>query len=257
MTSSYDAWADVYDLIYSYVKDDIPFYVEEARRSGEPVLDLGCGTGRVCIPIAKAGIDVVGLDISSAMLRVARCKSRCLVQGNGNLTLVEADMRDFSLNRLFSLVIIPFRGFLSLLSVEDQVAMLLNVKRHLADDGRLIFNIFVPDLNMMVQEGDVAYHLRDVTHPKTGAITVLWHQSRYDNYNQIMDVRIIVEELDGVGTMMRRFYRDFPLRYAHRWEVFHLLRECGYEILDLYGDFDRSPFDETSTEMVWVAGIRT
>ena len=254
MATNFDQWADIYDSVYSYVREDIPFYVEETRLAGGPVLELGCGTGRVAIPIAQAGVDIVGLDSSVAMVDVARRKMR-RIGGSGSLTLVHADMRDFSLEQRFSLAIIPFRGLLSLLTVEDQVRTLHNIKGHLHPGGKLIFNIFVPDLNMLVQEGDVAYHFRDVTDPETGARLVLWHQSRYDNCNQIINARTIIEELDGEGAVTRRLYRDFQLRYVHRWEMHHLLRLCGYEILDLFGDFDRTPFHETSTEMVWVAGV--
>ena len=253
--SAYDQWAEIYDSVYSYVREDIPFYVEEARRAGGPVLELGCGTARVALPMAEAGLDVVGLDSSSAMLGAARRKMQRLAGRGGSLSLVQGDMRQFSLYQRFNLVIIPFRGFLSLLAVEDQMRTLDKVKRHLAPGGKLIFNIFVPDLNMLVQEGDVPYHFRDVTDPDSGARLVLWHQSSYDNHNQIINARQIVEELDEEGVVGRRLYRDFQLRYVHRWEAHHLLRLCGYEVLDLFGDFDRSPFDETSTEMVWVAGV--
>lgn len=256
MSSPYDHWAAIYDAVYAYVRDDIPFYLEEARRAGGPVLELGCGTGRVAIPMAEAGVDMVGLDSSGAMLNVARRKMRRLQGAAGSLTLVEADMRDFSLDQKFNLVIIPFRGFLSLLTVEDEAQTLRNIGRHLAPGGRLAFSIFVPDLNMLVQEGDVPYHYRDVTDPDTGATLVLWHQSSYDNHNQIVNARIIVEELDEAGVVRRRLYRDFQLRYIHRWEMHHLLELCGYQVLDLFGDFERSPFDEGSTEMVWVAGPR-
>jgi ubiquinone/menaquinone biosynthesis C-methylase UbiE len=255
-SSSYDQWAEIYDTVYSYVRDDIPFYVDEARRAGGPVLELGCGTGRVAIPVFEAGVDVVGLDFSPAMLDVARRKIHRREDTDGALTLVQADMRDFRLDRKFPLITIPFRGFLSLMTVEDQTRALLNVKRHLAPDGKLVFNVFVPDLEMLVQEGDVAYHLRDVTAPDTGTVFVVWSQSSYDNHAQIINARIIVDELDAEGAAVGRIYRDFQLRYVHRWEMHHLLELCGYEVMDLFGDFDRTPFDETSTEMVWVAGAR-
>ena len=250
----FDQWAEVYDSVYAYVTDDIPFYIDEARSAGGSVLELGCGTGRVAIPIAQAGIEIVGLDSSPAMLEVARRKAE-KASGARGLRLVEADMRDFSLNEVFDLVIIPFRGFYSLHSVEDQVRTLANVRGHLAPGGKLAFNIFVPDLNMLVQEGDVAYHFRDVTDSDTGRRLVVWHQSSYDNHNQIIDARVMVDELGVDGVVGRRFYRDFQLRYAHRWEIRHLLEVCGFEIVDLFGDFERSPFDETSTEMVWVARV--
>lgn len=255
-SSAYDQWASMYDAVYSYVREDIPFYVKEALDSGGEVLELGCGTGRVTIPIAEAGANIVGLDFSEAMLDIARPKAEALSSESGDLSLQLGDMRDFDLGRRFSLVIIPFRGFLSLLSVEDQMSTLRNVQRHLLPGGRLIFNIFVPELSSLLQEGDVAYHLRDVTDPVTGSTLVLWNQSRYDNFSQIVYARVIVEELDSLGETIRKVYRDFHLRYVHRWEMQHLLELCGFEILDLYGDMDRSPFDESSTEMVWVTRRR-
>ena len=262
--SVYDQWAEIYDSVYSYVTDDIPFYVEEALQAGGPVLELGCGTGRVTIPIADAGVDVVGLDSSPSMLEVACRKLERSSRGAGNLTLVEADMRALaSLDTLdnkdkeFGLAIIPFRGFLALMNVEDQMQALDGIRHRLVPGGRLIFNVFVPDAHMLVQEGDVPYHLRDVTDKETGRKLVLWQQSTYDHHNQITRVRIIIEELDESGAVSKRLYKDFQLRYAHRWEIEHLLARCGYEVLDLFGDFDRSPFDESSTEMVWVARPRT
>ena len=253
MASIYDAWADVYDSVYSYVRDDIPFYVEEALAAGGPVLELGCGTGRVTIPIAAAGVDITGVDSSPAMLDVARRKVPALPK-DARPALVEGDMRALDLNgRQFQLVIIPFRGFLALMTVEDQMSALSGISSHLAPGGKLVFDVFVPDLDMLVQEGDTPYHLRDVVDPDTGRRLVLWHQSAYDNHAQVIDARIIVEELDETGTVERRYYRDFQLRYAHRWELHHLLTASGYTVDDLYGDFERTPFDEDGADMVWVA----
>lgn len=249
--SPYDAWADIYDAVFSYVVDDIPFYLEEAKRSGGAVLELGCGTGRVAIPIAQAGIDVVGLDSSPAMLERARQKRDAV--GASNLTLMQADMSDFDLPHRFSLVIIPFRGLLSLLSVEDEVRTLTNIRRHLAPGGKFAFDIFVPDLDMLVQEGDVPYHFRDVTDPSTGKRMVIWNQTSYDAYSQVMSIRTTIEELNLAGRVSGKMYRDFALRYIFRWEMYHLLRSCGYEILALHGDFQRGDFDESSDEMIWIA----
>ena len=247
----YDAWADIYDAVFSYVTDDIPFYIDEARRAGGAVLELGCGTGRVAIPIAQSGIDIVGLDYSTAMLQRARRKADAARATT--LTLAQGDMRDFTLSRQFSLVIIPFRGLLSLLSVEDEARALLNIKRHLAPGGRLIFDIFVPDLNMLLQDGDVPYHFRDVHDPESGKRIVLWNQASYDAFSQIMSIRTTIEELDDYGRVASKIYRDFALRYIFRWEMHHLLRACGYDALALYGDFQRNPFDEHSADMIWIA----
>ena len=249
--SPYDAWAEIYDSVFSYVNEDIPFYVDEAVRSGGPVIELGCGTGRVAIPIALSGIDVVGLDSSSLMIERARKKAEQI--GVSNLKLVQADMIDFKFDDKFPLAIVPFHGLLSLLSLKDIERTLLNIRRHLTPEGKLIFDIFVPDLNMMVQEGDVPYHFRDVTDPNTGRRLVIWNQASYDSHSQIMSIRSTIEELDLSGRVASKMYRDFALRYIFRWEMHYLLRACGYDILELYGDFLRQDFDENSTEMVWVA----
>lgn len=249
--SPYDAWAEIYDSVFSYVNEDIPFYVDEAVRSGGPIIELGCGTGRVAIPIALSGIDVVGLDSSSLMIKKARQKAE--QTGVSNLKLVQADMIDFKFDDKFPLAIVPFRGLLSLLSVEETERTLLNIRRHLSPGGKLIFDIFVPDLDMMAQEGDVPYHFRDVTDPKTGRRLVIWNQASYDSHSQIMSIRSTIEELDLSGIVASKMYRDFALRYMFRWEMHYLLRACGYDILELYGDFRRQDFDDSSTEMVWVA----
>ena len=217
------------------------------------------GTGRVAIPTARLGIDVVGIDTSAAMLSKAEEKLASLQQGAGSVELIAADMRDFHLRdadgatRLFPLVTIPFRGFLSLMTVEDQIRALQRVRLHLSPGGRLVFNIFVPDPNMAFEQSDVPRHLSDVADPATGAKYILYQQSRYDYHSQIVSVRMVIEELDGHDAVARKMYRDYSLRYCYRWEIHHLLTMCGFEIEYLFGDFDRSEFDAGSAEMIWVA----
>ena len=257
--SPYDAWADIYDSVYSYIRADIPLYVQEAVDSGEPVLEIGVGTGRVAIPTARLGIDVVGIDNSEAMLAVARSKLKSLAPEAGLVELVAADMRYFDLRddrggrRTFPLATIPFRGFQALLTVEDQVSALGCISRHLTPDGRLIFSMFVPDPNLALEAGDVPRHTNDVTDPETGTDYVLYQQVSYDTHHQIAGVRMIIEELDHDGAVVRKLYRDYRLRYSYRWEMYHLLKSNGFEIEALYGDFEYSEFDESSEEMVWVA----
>lgn len=257
--SPYDPWADIYDAVYSYVRSDIPFYTQQAVESGGPVLELGVGTGRIAIPTAQLGIDVVGIDSSSAMLSKAGEKIQSLREGAGSVELIRADMRDFDLRdangarRQFPLVTIPFRGFLALMTVEDQTSALQNIRRHLGPGGRLVFNIFVPDPNMAFEQSDIPRHLNDVTDPVTGKRYVLYQQSWYDTHDQTVGIRMMIEELDYDNAVARKIYRDYALRYCHRWEIHHLLVMCGFEIDDLMGDFDRSEFHSGSTEMIWVA----
>ena len=250
--TNFDQWAGIYDWVFAEKQDDVPFYVEEAVASGGPVLELGSGTGRITLPIAQSGVEIVGLENSTEMLKVARAKSAAL-EAEGRITWVHGDMRDFSLGREFALVIIPFRGFLSLLSVEEQRSCLSCIRSHLAPGGRLVFDVFVPDLDMLTDDGSTPFHYMDVRHPETGRRLVIWHQNRFDNHNQVNSARTILDEVDSEGEVVRRLYRDFQIRYIHRFEAQHLLELCGFLVEELYGDFDRSPFDETSEEMVWIA----
>ena len=258
----YDPWAEIYDSVYSYVRSDLPLYTRAAIESGGPVLELGVGTGRVAIPTAELGIDVVGVDNSEAMLAVASRKAADLGEDAGKLELITADIRDLALldqegrERKFPLATMPFRGFLALLTVEDQFSALRRIYEHLQPGGTLLFNIFVPDPNMALEQSDVPRHLTDVTDPDTGLTRILYQQSQYDFHNQVVSVRMLIEELDRNNVVSRRMYRDYQLRYCYRWEVHHMLRLCGFEIESLYGDFDLSDFDETSTEMIWVARKR-
>ncbi len=122
---------------------DLHFYVRlatETASKGQAVLELGCGTGRVTIPIAQAGAEVVGLDNASPMLAVARRKAEA---AGVNIRWITADMTSFRLEQRFGLVLIPFRSFLHLLTEADQIACLRCVHQHLSPGGRLALNFFV------------------------------------------------------------------------------------------------------------------
>ena len=182
-------------------------YTREAVNSGGPVLELGVGTGRVAIPTARLGIDVVGIDSSEAMLAVARSKLDSLGPDACSVELVAADMRDIDLRdshgerRKFPLATIPFRGFQALLSVEDQVRALHSIRRHLTPGGKLIFSMFFPDPNLALEAGDVPRHVNDVTDPDTGTDYVLYQQVAYDTHHQVVSIRMIIEELDQDGAV--------------------------------------------------------
>ena len=252
----YDDWAEIYDSIYSYVEEDIPFFVEEAINYGGPILELGCGTGRVTIPIAKAGINITGLDISKKMLEKTSSKIKALKLDEPEINLIHADMRNFKLNEIFSQIIIPFRGFQCLLTVEDQISTLINIKKHLNSKSRLIITLFVPSIYQMIRDEDVLYHYRDVIDPVNKSKNIIWNKNVFDQYNQIVNTRIIVDKIDNGYEVNNRIYRDFDLRYIYRWEMHHLLELCGFEILELYGDFDHSQYNESSLEMIWIVKNR-
>ena len=257
----YHVAADLYDHTFGRAdlegeRGDVAFYVEEARKAGSPVLDLACGTGRVLIPAAHAGVTVVGLDKSPAMLATARKKIARLPEATRQrIELVEGDMRSFSLDRLFDLIIIPFRSFLHLMTPADQRQALGRIREHLAEDGRLVFNIFDPRLDMIASHlGHRGHPLEkesELTHPETGRQVVEWVRRRYDAANQTIEEERILEELEA-GRVVARTHAPLSLRWIYRYEMEHLLELSGFAVEALFGGFDRGPFRHGG-EQVWIA----
>lgn len=252
MSSYGDTWADIYDQVHT-ITEDIPFWVDEALASGGPVLELACGTGRVAIPIAQAGVHVVGMDSSAAMLKQARAKARRLRLGAERVRLVRGDMRGFSLAQRFPLAIIPFRSFQLLLSVAEQHQALEAIRAHLSTGGRLVFSLFVPGLDLLTRDTSTPMADYEVAAPMSGHRLLVSLHSQYDTFNQVAAVRTSIQEVDEGGAVVQETFRDHQLRYLYRFEVQHLLGACGYEVVDVYGSFDRDPLSESSTEMIWVA----
>ena len=253
----YAATAEYYDYVVPYQeRPDVAFFVEAAVASGGPVLELGCGTGRVLIPTARAGLDIVGLDLSPYMLAV--CRERLagepeVVQARARLA--RADMRDFNLDRTFALITLPFRPFQHLTTVEDQMACLACIRHDLAQGGRLILDLFNPSLDALVRhdEGEEVGHEPEFTMPDGRRVVRCHRTVSRDRFNQIMYVELIyyVTHLNG---RIERLVHAFPLRHLFRFEAEHLLARCGFVVEHLYADYDKSPYgSQYPGELIFVA----
>jgi SAM-dependent methyltransferase len=256
--SEYDVYAAIYDGQFGARLDDIPFYVEEAKRAEPPVLELACGTGRVLIPVAKAGVPVRGLDSSAAMLEVCRRKVALLpADVQARIELSQADMRDFALEERFGLIYCPFRAFLHLMTTEDQITALGNIRAHLRDDGRFALNFFNPHVTVLTEGSGrgrgSARIQQEFAHPQSGNRVITWATLGHDPVTQLIDTYMIHDEVDAEGRLLERTYRPMRLRWIYRYEFEHLLHRCGFDVEALYGDFDRRPFTEMRQELVWIA----
>jgi SAM-dependent methyltransferase len=249
--------ADLYDHVEPYQsRPDVAFYFEAARQAEGPVLELGCGTGRVLLPAARAGVSIVGLDLSPHMLDVCRSRlGREPAEVQSRVQLVLADMRDFSLPGSFKLVTIPFRPFQHLTTVDDQLASLAAIRRHLAPDGILIFDIFNPSLDALVnrplgQELDVE---PEFSTPDGRRVTRRHKTVSHDRFNQVSRFELIyyVRHPDG---REERLVHGFSMRHLFRFEAEHHLARAGFTLRHLYGDFDKSPYGSTYPgELIFVA----
>ncbi|MCP4538496.1 MAG: class I SAM-dependent methyltransferase [Chloroflexi bacterium] len=249
--------ADFYDHIVPYRdRQDVTFFVKAAKESGGPVLEIGSGTGRVLIPTARAGIEIVGLDLSPYMMDI--CRERLKREPKdiqSRVQLVQADMRDFELERTFRLVTVPFRPFQHLITVDDQITCLKQIRRHLTDDGRLILDLFNPSLPALVSD-NLGQEIGDEPEFTTPDGLRVRRRNRVvsrDLFNQINHVELIyyVTHLDG---REERLVHAFPMRYLFRFEVEHLLARCGFQVEHVYAGFDKRPYGSTYPgELITVA----
>jgi ubiquinone/menaquinone biosynthesis C-methylase UbiE len=148
----FDSVAKFYDYENETFVKDIPFYTSYAEKCRGEVLELACGTGRILIPIAQEGIKITGLDASHEMLNIARKKIEGLDEkSKRNIELIHGDMKQFNLDKTFSLIIIAFRSFQCLVRKEEQESCLKLVHQHLDDKGTLILDLFAPRHDLLAQ----------------------------------------------------------------------------------------------------------
>lgn len=250
-------YVETYDLAVSDWPGEITFYremVAEARSKGGGVLEIGCGTGRVAIRLAQDAVDVVGLDLSSQMLEVAREKS----MGFQNIRWVLADMRSFELGETFALVIIPGHSFQSLNTALDQVMCLETIKRHLAPGGVLVVHLDHQDArwlgDLLREKGGRFEAAEQFRHPSTDHMVRTSRAWSYEPSTQTAVAQTIWEEFDANGQVVDRWQKQ-PVRLhcVFRFEMEHLFARTGFDVESVYGDFFRQALHDDSTDMVWVA----
>lgn len=246
-----------YDALHADRTADVAFYVAEARRSGGPVLEVGCGTGRVTLPIAGAGVDIVGLERSPWMLAEAARKARAAAPDvRRRLRLVRADMRAYAFRRPFARVFLPFRVLQAMLEVPDQLAALRRARASLAPAGRLVLDVFDPRYDLLAGAIEAPSPLaetgRSYREPD-GTTVVEKFVRRYEPVRQVLDQTFVYERTDETGRVLDRAFEPLRLRYFFRWEMEHLLARAGFAVEALHGGWDREPFDEHGVDQIWIA----
>jgi SAM-dependent methyltransferase len=236
---------EFYDYVVPYAaRPDIRFYVEAARRHGGPVLELGCGTGRILIPTARAGIDISGLDASEGMLRVCRARLEAEPADVRRRTaLHRGDLRHFDLGGRFQLITMPFRPFQYLLTVEEQLGCLSVIWRHLELNGQLVFDLFNPSVHHLAKPVDPAQTDDEppFTHPDGRTITRRSRILERDLVNQIFAGELVYDVTHPGGQTERLLHR-YQFRYLFRFEVEHLLARVGFVVEHVYSSFDCAPY---------------
>lgn len=237
--------ARTYDSVYAVIRrssGDSAFYRSMVEETGGPLLELGCGTGRVLLNSAETGVECVGLDASNEMLDVLREKNP-----PQNVSLVHGRIEDFDLGSgRFRLITAPFRAMQHLLDPQSQLAALRNIHRHLAPEGVFVFDVFDPNLAAIAVEEEA--EVLDATFEYQGDKMRRYATVVRDLSTQVMALtfRFEGENADLIGSTR------FHMRWYYRYEIEHLLARAGFTNVTFYRDFARTPWSSGS-EIVVVA----
>jgi SAM-dependent methyltransferase len=230
VASPYDRIAELYDPWSASVTEDVGFYLDEARRSGGPVVELGVGTGRIAVPIAADGIRVIGVDSSRGMLDV--CARRAALAG-AEIDLRVGDLLDPPVRERVPLVICPFRSYLHLHTDDERRRALRAVHTLLVSHGRLVFDVFAPAAD------DI-----DATHDRwLEREPGIWERAVWDTDTRTLTLSVRREP--ETETTIALAWLD-----PEEWRS--LLEETGFDVEACYGWFDRSPFTG-GEDTVWIA----
>ena len=248
----YDLCAPFYDGDYDGLGYDVDldFYVGLAGASGGPVLEMGCGTGRVALAIARSGVEVVGLEISPAMLERLRAKLAGVApEVARRIQLVHGDIREHQLGRLFPLVVAPFRVVQHLVTEADVDRFLGNAARHLSPGGELAFDVFQPDERMITAGPELHVDI-EREDPETGEEIRRVSRAVHRPDEQTFDVHFEwligppgepVRTIDGGETTVRWFTRG---------DLERLLTGAGFEVVEIADDFGGERFGPGTEDYV-------
>jgi ubiquinone/menaquinone biosynthesis C-methylase UbiE len=233
------------------VAGDLQFYVDCARSYGTPVLEIGTGTGRIALPLAQNGFEVVGIDKSPKMLAIAAKKMAS--SGLVSVSFVEADMVNFSLERTFPLVIIPARAFHHLTTPQAQRLALGCIRKHLGEGGHVVLDLFDPRLEFCLTAAPSPMPMKEMLDQETGRRfrrTTIAH--RNNPYRQLIGEDVLFEELGPMDTIIARHEASYTLRWMLRQEMIYLLEACGFSVVGQYGNFSYAP-PSYGAEQIWIA----
>ena len=257
--ASYDDIPDfglLYDSVPAYgTRGDTAFYTRLAKDVDGPVLEIGCGTGRILLAMARAGVTVTGIDGSHEMLeRLAAKLERESPEVRERVTYHHGDASDFDLGATFPLVIAPFRVLQQLTTLDEQLGAVISVARHLAPRGQFVFDVFNPHFDMLVRdrsaeaEDTPAFALTD---GRTFRRTARVPRIRFAD--QLAETELIYYLTAPGESEPQRFVQRFDMRWYLRSELVHLLARAGLAVRDVWGDFDGSALTDASPEQIFFA----
>jgi SAM-dependent methyltransferase len=246
--------AQLYDVVTpASVGGDVDWYRRKARESGGPVLELGAGTGRITLAMARDGIEVHALDASPEMLGALSAKLQAEREDvRARVRVLPGNFRHFALPERFPLVIAPFRAFLHNVTEEDQLTCLANVRDHLRPGGTFAFNLFHPSVDYMTwSAGPLTGVWRwGGSWDHAGGVVVRSEANRYDGLRRVVQSLHRYEEYDADGTLVRTSLHRLELALLYPADIRRLLAATGFRSVTISGGFDGRELSSDKDEIV-------
>ena len=240
-----DYFARFYDVIYAQLRTiDRDFFLRKIGESKGPVLEIGVGTGRLFVDALNAGADIYGVDISPAMLEQLKAK----LDPKDHHRICRQDARSLRLNRTFDLILAPARVFSHLLTINEQLRALEGVYAHLNPGGRFIFDVFVPNLDILLHGVDEQLDFDGEYAPGKRVKRVV--SAKSDLVNQVSHITMTLT-WDEEGREKSGTWKT-PMRFFFRYELEHLIQRSRLNLVKIFGDYEERELGPQSTDFVLV-----
>ena len=248
----YATIARYYDAEHTDKTDDLPLYSELAADYGDPILDVGCGTGRVMLHLAQEGYLTHGIDSEYAMLERAKIKLDMFGHVRDKLRFHHGDVLTYDFDTSFNLVLLSYNALMHFHEQETQIALLTRLRKVIAADGLLVIDLPNAGEAFAAPDSDTITLERTFVDSETGHLVMQQATSYLDRAEQLMRVNWIYDEITGEG-VLHRTLAPVIFRYFFYPEIRLLLRVTGFEVDAVYGSTERDPFEDGCERMVVLA----
>jgi SAM-dependent methyltransferase len=250
-SDQYAQFARFYDLEYAPVVDDLAFFREFATQANGPILELGCGTGRVLAALESTGLPLAGVDNSAAMLSIARQRL------SADTVLVHCDMTEVAecealSNGPYWMAFSAINTFLHLEDTASQLRTLKAIRQVVVPGGLLLLDIMVPEPGYLADlDGRVIHEFSAIVEDSRRVDK--WVSRTHDLATQTIDTSVFFDITNTESQVIERIVDRYRTRYIHRFELEHLLKLAGWDLVSLYGSYELEPFHSGAERMISLA----